>query len=56
VVILQTFPAIDRTNKLYFDELQATPGDEMEMYSHLLKTEAAEIKKRFNSVENAVSL
>ncbi|AYN01861.1 type I restriction endonuclease [Chryseobacterium sp. 3008163] len=31
--------AFDRTNKLYFDELQDQLGDEMEMYSHLFKTE-----------------
>ena len=31
--------AFDRTNKMYFDELQEQLGDEMEMYSHLFKTE-----------------
>ncbi|VDH17597.1 Type-1 restriction enzyme R protein [Algoriella xinjiangensis] len=31
--------AFDRTNKLYFDELQDQLGDEMEMYSYLFKTE-----------------
>lgn len=31
--------AFDRTNKMYFDELQDQLGDEMEMYSHLFKSE-----------------
>jgi len=30
--------AFDRTNQLYFQELQAELGDEMEMYSHLFKS------------------
>lgn len=30
--------AFNRTNKLYFDELQEQLGDEMELYSHLFKT------------------
>jgi type I restriction enzyme R subunit len=40
--------AFDRTNKMYFDELQEELGDEMEMYSYLFKTEEEiqqEIKK-----------
>src|SRR5690606_11879193 len=36
--------AFDRTNKMYFDELQDQLGDEMEMYSHLFKSEE-EIKE-----------
>lgn len=31
--------AFDRTNKLYFDELQEQLGDEMELYSNLFKSE-----------------
>lgn len=31
--------AFDRTNKAYFDELQEQLGDEMEMYSHLFKSQ-----------------
>src|SRR5690606_26551293 len=31
--------AFDRTNKAYFDELQQELGDEMEMYSHLFKSQ-----------------
>lgn len=31
--------AFDRTNQMYFEELQEELGDEMEMYSYLFKTE-----------------
>lgn len=40
--------AFDRTNRMYFDELQAELGDEMESYSNLFKSEEeiqAEIEK-----------
>lgn len=42
--------AFDRTNKLYFDELQEQLGDEMEMYSHLFKSEE-EIKQEIDEIQ-----
>jgi type I restriction enzyme R subunit len=53
----------DQTNKAYFDELQAELGDEMEFYSHILKStteinaEIQEIKEvlfRFDTVNPEV--
>jgi type I restriction enzyme R subunit len=45
--------AFDRTNKLYFDELQEQLGDEMEMYSHLFKTEE-EIQKEIREIKETL--
>ena len=45
--------AFDRTNKLYFDELQEQLGDEMEMYSHLFKTEE-EIQKEIQEIKETL--
>lgn len=42
--------AFDRTNKLYFDELQDQLGDEMEMYSYLFKTEE-EIQQEIKEIK-----
>ncbi|MGV0978422.1 type I restriction endonuclease subunit R [Empedobacter falsenii] len=42
--------AFDRTNRLYFDELQDQLGDEMEMYSHLFKSEE-EIKQEIDEIQ-----
>lgn len=45
--------AFDRTNKLYFDELQDQLGDEMEMYSHLFKSEE-EIQKEIEEIKETL--
>lgn len=45
--------AFDRTNKLYFDELQEQLGDEMEMYSHLFKSEE-EIQKEIQEIKETL--
>lgn len=45
--------AFDRTNQLYFQELQAELGDEMEMYSHLFKSET-EIKEEINGIQETL--
>lgn len=45
--------AFDRTNKMYFDELQDQLGDEMEMYSHLFKSEE-EIKVEINEIKETL--
>lgn len=45
--------AFDRTNDLYFKELQQELGDEMEMYSHLFKTEA-EIKQEIELIKEVL--
>ncbi|MGI9652883.1 type I restriction enzyme subunit R domain-containing protein [Chryseobacterium sp. RLHN22] len=45
--------AFDRTNKLYFDELQEQLGDEMEMYSHLFKSEE-EIKQELEEIKDTL--
>ncbi|WP_313375338.1 type I restriction endonuclease subunit R [Chishuiella sp.] len=45
--------AFDRTNKLYFDELQNQLGDEMEMYSHLFKSEE-EIKQEMSDIKETL--
>lgn len=45
--------AFDRTNKLYFDELQDQLGDEMEMYSYLFKTEE-EIKQEIKEIKETL--
>ena len=45
--------AFDRTNKLYFDELQEQLGDEMEMYSHLFKSEQ-EIKQELEEIKDTL--
>lgn len=42
--------AFDRTNRLYFDELQNQLGDEMEMYGNLFKSEA-EIKAEIEEIK-----
>ncbi|WKW45428.1 type I restriction endonuclease [Myroides sp. JBRI-B21084] len=42
--------AFDRTNQLYFNELQSELGDEMEMYSHLFKSHE-EIKKEIEELQ-----
>ncbi|RZL69808.1 MAG: type I restriction endonuclease subunit R [Pedobacter sp.] len=44
-------PAFDRTNKMYFDELQEQLGDEMNMYSHLFKSQE-EIKQEMEEIKN----
>ncbi len=45
--------AFDRTNKMYFDELQEQLGDEMEMYSHLFKTEE-EIQQEIQEIKETL--
>ncbi len=45
--------AFDRTNKMYFDELQDQLGDEMEMYSHLFKS-AEEIKEELKEIKETL--
>jgi len=45
--------AFDRTNQLYFRELQDELGDEMEMYSHLFKSEA-EIRAEIENIIEAL--
>lgn len=45
--------AFDRTNKLYFDELQEQLGDEMEMYSYLFKTEE-EIQREIQEIKETL--
>lgn len=45
--------AFDRTNKLYFDELQEQLGDEMELYSHLFKT-AEEIQEEIKEIKETL--
>lgn len=45
--------AFDRTNQLYFRELQDELGDEMEMYSHLFKSEA-EIRAEIENIKEAL--
>lgn len=45
--------AFDRTNKMYFDELQDQLGDEMEMYSHLFKSEE-EIKAEIDEIKETL--
>ena len=45
--------AFDRTNQLYFQELQEQLGDEMEMYSHLFKSEE-EIKQQINEIHETL--
>jgi type I restriction enzyme R subunit len=42
--------AFDRTNQLYFQELQEQLGDEMEMYSNLFKSEA-EIREEIENIQ-----
>lgn len=45
--------AFDRTNQLYFQELQAELGDEMEMYSHLFKS-AEEIRVEIEQMQETL--
>jgi len=45
--------AFDRTNKLYFDELQEQLGDEIEMYSHLFKSEE-EIRQEIEEIKDTL--
>lgn len=45
--------AFDRTNKMYFDELQDQLGDEMELYSHLFKSEE-EIKAEIDEIKETL--
>lgn len=45
--------AFDKTNRLYFDELQAELGDEMESYSKLFKTEE-EIQADIESIKETL--
>ncbi len=45
--------AFDRTNQLYFQELQDELGDEMEMYSHLFKSEN-EIKEEIEQIKETL--
>lgn len=45
--------AFDRTNQLYFRELQEELGDEVEMYSHLFKSEA-EIRAEIETIKEAL--
>jgi len=45
--------AFDRTNRLYFDELQEQLGDEMEMYSYLFKSEE-EIKSEIQEIKETL--
>ncbi|MDI9311695.1 MAG: DEAD/DEAH box helicase family protein [Limnohabitans sp.] len=45
--------AFDRTNQLYFAELQEQLGDEMEMYSYLFKSEQ-EIKQEIEGIQETL--
>lgn len=45
--------AFDRTNKMYFDELQDQLGDEMQLYSHLFKSEQ-EIKEELKEIKETL--
>lgn len=45
--------AFDRTNKMYFDELQEQLGDEMEMYSYLFKSEQ-EIQQEIQEIKETL--
>lgn len=45
--------AFDRTNKMYFDELQEQLGDEMEMYSYLFKSEV-EIQQEIQEIKETL--
>lgn len=45
--------AFDRTNRLYFEELQDQLGDEMEMYSNLFKSEE-EIRTEINEIQETL--
>jgi type I restriction enzyme R subunit len=45
--------AFDRTNRLYFDELQNQLGDEMEMYANLFKSEE-EIKAEIEEIKDVL--
>ncbi|MFT3843701.1 MAG: type I restriction endonuclease [Lacibacter sp.] len=45
--------AFDRTNRMYFDELQAELGDEMESYSMLFKSEE-EIKAEIETIKETL--
>ncbi|WP_228377453.1 DEAD/DEAH box helicase family protein, partial [Chryseobacterium indologenes] len=45
--------AFDRTNKMYFDELQDELGDEMEKYSYLFKSEQ-EIKQEIDEIKETL--
>lgn len=45
--------AFDKTNRLYFDELQAELGDEMESYSMLFKSEE-EIKQDIENIKEVL--
>lgn len=45
--------AFDRTNQLYFQELQEQLGDEMEMYSYLFKSKE-EIKTEINEIQETL--
>jgi len=45
--------AFDRTNKLYFDELQEQLGDELSLYSNLFKSEA-EIKEEIDHIKSTL--
>jgi type I restriction enzyme R subunit len=45
--------AFDRTNQLYFSELQEELGDEMEMYSHLFKSET-EIRAEIENIKETL--
>lgn len=45
--------AFDRTNKMYFDELQNQLGDEMEMFSYLFKSEQ-EIKEELKEIKETL--
>jgi type I restriction enzyme R subunit len=47
--------AFDRTNKLYFDELQEQLGDEMEKYSYLFKSEE-EIQQEIQDIKETLFL
>lgn len=46
-------PAFDRTNRMYFDELQEQLGDEISMYSHLFKS-AEEIKQELEEIKEVL--
>ncbi|HAU51959.1 MULTISPECIES: type I restriction endonuclease subunit R [Sphingobacterium] len=45
--------AFNRTNQLYFEELQEQLGDEMEMYSYLFKSKQ-EITKEINDIQETL--
>lgn len=45
--------AFDRTNQLYFRELQGQLGDELEMYSHLFKSES-EIRAEIENIQETL--